>query len=157
MPRRGYKKLIVNKDLLYNSYEVAKFINYVMKDGKRSVAEKIIYSTLDAIKNNKKDPLEVLQQAIENTSPKMEVKPRRIGGASYLVPVETTPTRRLFLSLNWIIQAALTKSNKEFKTFKDKLYTELMDAYNNQGGAVDKKAQVEKLADANKAFAHFKW
>ncbi len=157
MPRHQYKKIITKPDKLYNSFEVAKFINYVMVDGKKTIAERIIYQTLENIKKQNKDPLQTLYLAIENTSPLMEVRPRRLGGASYLVPTEVRKERRLFLSLNWIIEAAKARNNKEYKTFTDKLTAEILDAANNQGQAVAKKQQTEKLAESNKAFSHLKW
>src|SRR3990167_887593 len=157
MPRRGYKKQTMHKDPLFSSYEVEKLINYIMLDGKKSVARRKVYDSLNLIKEKKLDPLEVLQGAISNVSPTKEVKPRRIGGASYLIPMDTRPERRVFLALNWIIESANKRPNKQFKTFGEKLFAELMDAYQNQGEAVGKRSQVEKLAQANKAFAHFNW
>lgn len=157
MPRRPYKKRNVKPDALYESYEVAKLITYVMKDGKKSVAEHIIYTLLETMKKNKLNPLEVLHKAIENASPQFEVKPKRVGGASYLVPIETRSTRKVYLAFNWIINAAHGRPSKEYRTFDKKLYAELMDAYQGQGEAINKRKQVEKLAEANKAFAHFKW
>lgn len=157
MPRRKYKKNIVQKDPIYNSYAVAKLINYVMIDGKKTVAKKIVYTVLEKIKKQEKDPLELLEKAINNVAPKIEVRPRRLGGASYLVPVEVRRERQLFLALNWIINAAKSRPNKQYHTFIEKLYAELIEAANNQGGAVQKRQQVEKLAESNKAFAHLRW
>lgn len=158
MPRRPYKRVPVKSDPIYSSREVAKLINYVMKDGKKSVAQKLVYSSFDIIKNSqKKDPLEVLRKAIEEVGPVHEVKPKRVGGASYLVPTETRPSKKIFLALNWIINAAVARSNKEYRTTSKKLATELIEASQGLGEAVNKKKQVEKLAEANKAFAHFKW
>ena len=157
MPRGKYKKIIVKKDPVYNSYSVAKLINYVMIDGKKSVAKKIVYSVLEKIKNQEKNPVELLEKAINNVAPKVEVRPRRLGGASYLVPVEVRKERQLFLALNWIINAAKARPNKQYHTFIEKLYAELIDAANNQGGAVQKRQQLEKLAESNKAFAHLRW
>ena len=157
MPRGKYKKIIVKKDPVYKSYSVAKLINYVMIDGKKSVAKKIVYSVLEKIKNQEKNPLELLEKAINNVTPKVEVRPRRLGGASYLVPVEVRKERQLFLALNWIINAAKARPNKQYHTFIEKLYAELIDAANNQGGAVQKRQQLEKLAESNKAFAHLRW
>lgn len=157
MPRGKYKKIIVKKDPVYNSYSVAKLINYVMIDGKKSVAKKIVYSVLEKIKNQEKNPVELLEKAINNVAPKVEVRPRRLGGASYLVPVEVRKERQLFLALNWIINAAKARPNKQYHTFIEKLYAELIDAANNQGGAVQKRLQLEKLAESNKAFAHLRW
>lgn len=128
-----------------------------MKDGKRSTASRIVYGVFDKLKKENKDPLIVLHQAITNVAPTHEVRPRRLGGASYLVPMEVRRQRSLFLALNWIIVAARTRSSKEYKTFINKLYAELVEASQNQGQAVQKKLQTEKLAESNKAFAHLKW
>lgn len=157
MPRHKYKKIKIKPDKVYNNFEVAKFINYIMRDGKKKKAEKIVYSAFEEIKKQGKDPLTVFYQAIENTSPKMEVRPRRLGGASYLVPVEVRKERQLFLSLNWIIEAASLRSSKEYKSFYKKLSAELIDASKNQGQAVTKKQQTEALAEKNKAFSHLRW
>lgn len=157
MPRRPYKKINVKQDPLYKSLETAKLINYIIKDGKKSVAKKIVYNVFERLNKEKNDPLKVLNQAINNVAPTFEVKPRRLGGASYLVPIEVRRDRRLFLALNWIVEAANSRSNKEYKKFENKLYTELLEASKNQGNAVNKKIQTEKLAEANKAFAHLKW
>jgi small subunit ribosomal protein S7 len=157
MPRHRYKKIQTPLDPYYHNYEVAKLINYIMVDGKKSIARKIVYSVFDRIKNQNEDPMMILQKAIENVSPKMEVKSRRLGGASYLVPIEVRKQRQLFLALNWIIDAAKSRSNKEYHTFADKLYAEIIEASKNQGGAVQKKQQTEKIAESNKAFAHLRW
>lgn len=157
MPRRAYKKNIVKKDMIYNSYEVSKLINYVMIGGKKTVAEKVVYEALSLIKEQNLDPLEIMRKAINNVAPLHEVKARRVGGASYLVPSDTRQERKLFLSLNWIVDGASSRSSKEYKSFSKKLFAELMDASNELGSAVNKKKSVEKVAEANKAFAHFKW
>jgi len=157
MPRRPYKKPTVKPESVYNSPEVTKLINYIMTDGKKTVAQNIVYHVVNELKKQKQDPLRVLSQAIQHVSPNYEVKPRRLGGASYLVPTEVRKERRLFLALNWIIQAAKARPNKDYHTFADKLLTELLDASKNQGQAVNKRMQTEKLAEANKAFAHLKW
>jgi small subunit ribosomal protein S7 len=157
MPRRSYKKIKTTTDSVYKSHEVAKLVNYIMVDGKKSVSEKIVYSVIDRLGKEAGDGLKALRQAIQNVAPIHEVKPRRIGGASYLVPTEVRPDRKLFLGLNWIVTAAKARPNKEFRTFADKLYTEIMDAAKNQGAAVAKRQQTEKVADANKAFSHLKW
>ncbi len=157
MPRRPYKKQPVKPDEVYNSLEVAKLINYTMIDGKRAVAAGLVYDLIDQLKKDGQDPLKILHQAIENVAPIYEVKPRRLGGASYLVPIEVRRERKLFLALNWIINAAKARPNKEFHTFSQKLLAEISEASKNQGQAVAKKLQTEKLAEANKAFAHLKW
>lgn len=128
-----------------------------MVDGKKSTAEKIVYNVLDKIKDEKSDPVEVLQRAVDNVAPTKEVKSRRVGGASYLVPIDTKPQRKLYLALNWIIKGAASRSSKQYKSFENKLFAEIMDAYKNEGEAVHKRLQVEKVAQANKAFAHFNW
>ena len=147
----------LDPDPIYNSRLVTRFINKVMIDGKKSVAERIVYDVFAKIKSENNDPLKILHQAISNIAPEHEVKPRRLGGASYLVPIEVRKERRIYLALNWLIEKASLKSNKEFKTFSAKLYKELMDASNNIGDAVNKKIETEKLAEANKAFSHLKW
>ncbi len=157
MPRRPYKKRVVAPDPVYGSQVVAKLINYIMRDGKKSVAQRIVYKTFDNIKAKKLDPLEILEKAIENTAPSMEVRPRRLGGASYLVPIPVRPERRIFLSLNWIIKAAQSRSSKQYKNFIEKLTAELLAAAEGEGGAVERRREVEKLAEANKAFAHLRW
>lgn len=157
MPRRLYKKNKTKLDTIYNNLEVAKLINYVMQNGKKTIAEKMVYGVLDRISKENKEPMRILQEAIYNVAPNHEVKPKRLGGASYLVPIEVRRGRKLFLALNWIIEAARSRPNKEFHTFTDKLYAELMEASKNQGQAVAKKAQTEKLAEANRAFSHLKW
>ncbi len=156
MPRHPYKKRKVVADPLYSNSEVSKLINFIMVDGKKSVAQKTVYEVLEEIKKNE-DPLKVLHRAISNVAPNHEVKPRRLGGASYLVPTEVRKERKLYLALHWIIDAALARPQKEYKSFKNKLFAELLDASKNQGHAVGKRAQAEKLAEANKAFAHLKW
>jgi len=157
MPRHQYKKTKVKVDKVYNSLEVAKLINYLMYNGKKSVAEKVVYETLEEIKKQGLDPLKTLNQAFNNVAPLHEVKPRRLGGASYLVPIEVRRERKLYLALNWIIDAARAKDNKDFHSFSKKLVTEIIDASKNQGSAITKKAQTEKLAETNKAFSHLKW
>ncbi|PIS34600.1 MAG: 30S ribosomal protein S7 [Parcubacteria group bacterium CG08_land_8_20_14_0_20_43_9] len=149
------KKFIeVKPDPIYNDITVAKLINYVMQKGKKSVARKIVYGALEAIKKEtKQEPRQFLEKAIQNASPVLEVKSKRIGGANYQVPVEVSKERRVALSVKWIIQAA--KSGKG--SMMEKLAKELMEAANNTGNAVRKKENVHKMAEANKAFAHFVW
>jgi small subunit ribosomal protein S7 len=144
----------VKPDPIYNDLTVAKLINYIMRKGKKSVACKIVYGALDIIKEKKKqNPVEFLEKAIQNASPVLEVRSKRIGGANYQVPVEVSKERRIALSLRWIIQAA--KSGKG--SMIEKLAKELMEAADNTGNAVRKKENVHKMAEANKAFAHFAW
>jgi small subunit ribosomal protein S7 len=155
MPRR--KKVIKRisiPDSKYNSEIVSRFINCVMKKGKKSIAESLIYNAMDLIKKQGKDPMEVCKQAVENVKPLLELKTRRIGGANYQIPVEVNPERRLSLSVRWIINAA--RERKE-RGFDQRLALELLAAYSNQGGAIKKKEDTHKMAEANKAFAHFRW
>lgn len=155
--KRAPKRLI-EKDPIYSSKLVSKFINKVMFDGKKTIAQKLVYSALDSIKEtSKQDPLVVFEKAIANISPKMEVRARRVGGASYQVPVEVRGDRKETLAIRWLIEAARSKSNKEFHTFGLKLAAEILAASNNEGGALKKKAEVEKVASANRAFSHFRW
>lgn len=157
MPRHPYKKRTASPDPIYNSFEVSKLINYITFDGKKTVSRAIVYEMLGDIKKQNEDPLKLLYKAISNVSPTMEVKPRRLGGASYLVPTEVRKDRKLYLALNWIIEAAQGRSQKEFRTFKEKLLAEVIDASKNQGQAVGKRQQSEKIAEANRAFSHLKW
>ncbi len=151
--RRAYKKHKVAPDRVYNSVEVSQLINKVMKSGRKSIAQKIVYGAFEQIKaQTKKEPLEVFKQAIENASPVLEVKPKRIGGATYQVPMEVRGERRLALAFRWIIEGA---RGKKGKPMEEKLAQELIDCINNQGNAIKKKADMHRMAEANKAFAHF--
>lgn len=145
-------------DVRYDSLEVAKLINRVMKDGKRVVAEKQVYKAMDIIgdKTGAK-PLDVLMTALSNIKPKTEVRSRRIGGAAYQVPMPVSPRRQFSISIRWLIEFSNKRSNSEYHTFGEKLAAEIMDAYNNQGAAIKKRDDVHRQADANKAFAHFRW
>ena len=156
MPRHQYKKTKSESDPVYESLEVAKLINYIMEHGKKNVARKIVYTTIENLKKEENDALMTLNKAISNVMPDREVRPRRLGGASYLVPTEVRRSRRLYLALNWIIEAASGRSNKEFKSYANKLTAEIIEASKNQGSAVAKKQQTEKLAEQNKAFSHLK-
>lgn len=157
MPRHPYKKLPNETDPIYNSLEISKLINYIMLDGKKDVAKRIVYGAMEELQKIENDSMKTLYKAIGNVAPTLEVRPRRLGGASYLVPTEVRKDRKLYLALHWIIDAAKARSNKEFRSFKNKLVAELTEAAKNQGPAVAKKAQTEKLADQNRAFAHLKW
>ena len=145
---------IPGPDIRYESPKVEKFINNIMLDGKKNVARKVVYEVFDDLKTQKKDPLEVFDEALKNTSPSMEVRSRRIGGASYQVPREVRPERRLALSMRWIIDAARAKKGS---TMRKRLLAELLAASNNEGDAVKKRENVHKMAEANRAFAHFSW
>lgn len=151
-------KAIITLDPIYGSRLVSRFINKVMMDGKKSTAQKLIYEALDFIKEQtKQDPISVFEKAILNVSPKMEVRPRRVGGASYQVPVEVRGDRKEALAIRWILTGAKSKSNKEYKSFSKKLAAELLDAANGAGIAIKKRDDVQKVASANRAFAHFRW
>lgn len=156
MPRRGQTaKRDVLPDPLYNSKLVTRLINNVMYDGKKGVAQKIVYDAFDIIKEKTgKEPLEVFEAAMENVMPVLEVKARRVGGATYQVPMDVRPERRQTLGLRWI---TLYSRQRSEKTMKERLANEIMDAVNSTGAAFKKKEDTHKMAEANKAFAHFRW
>jgi len=142
-------------DLMYNDATVEKFINQVMQRGKKTIARKIVYGAFDLVKaQSKKDPLEVFQKAVENSSPLLRVRSRRVGGATYQVPMEVKPEKRMSLAMKWILAAARSKKGKQMKV---KLAEELLAAYKNEGSAVKKKEDTHRMAEANRAFAHFAW
>jgi len=156
MPRRRVAaRREILPDYRYNSKLVARFINGLMSDGKKSVAEKIFYTSMDVIEEKtNKEPLEVFKQAISNVKPLVEVKSRRVGGATYQVPVEVRPERRNTLGVRWLISFSRKRSEK---TMVERLSSELMEASSGRGGSVKKKEDTHKMAEANKAFAHYKW
>lgn len=156
MPRRGsVAKRDVLPDPIYNSKLVTKLINNVMYDGKRGVAQKIVYGAFDIVREKTgKDPLEAFEQAMENVMPVLEVKARRVGGATYQVPIEVRADRRQTLGLRWITQYARSRSEQ---TMKERLAAEIMDAINGTGGAAKKREDTHRMAEANKAFAHYRW
>ena len=152
---RGKKapKRDIQPDLKYNSVTIAKFINLIMTRGKKTVAERVLYDSFDIIKEKtKKDPLEVFNEAMKNVSPVVEVKSRRIGGANYQIPIEVKGDRRSALAMRWIITASRSRKGKPMR---EKLAQELMDASENQGAAIKKREDVHRMAEANRAFAHF--
>lgn len=150
-------KRLVEPDKIYNNLLVARFINRTMYDGKKSVAQDVVYGAFDVLKEKGNDPIETFEKAIQNVSPKLEVKARRVGGASYQIPSEVRPERRLSLAIRWIIEASRKRSNKEYHTFAEKLAQELLDATQNLGEAVRKRDVMQKQAEANRAFASFKY
>ncbi len=156
MPRRGQiAKRDVLPDPLYNSKLVTRLINSVMLDGKKGVAQKIVYDAFDIIKEKTgKEPLEVFDEAMENVMPLLEVKARRIGGATYQVPIEVRPERRQTLGLRWITLYARQRSER---TMKERLANEILDATNQSGAAFKRREEMHRMAEANKAFAHFRW
>ena len=155
MSRKKKEKKIIQPDPVYSNITVAKFINQVMRRGKKMLARRIVYQTFDIMKEKtKKDPLEIFDQALKNASPLLEVKSKRIGGATYQVPREVKGERRLTLAMRWIIQAAKSRKGK---TMNKKLAEEMIEAAQNTGWAVKKKENTHRMAEANRAFAHFAW
>lgn len=159
MSRKGsVQKREIEPDPICGSPVVAKLINQTMRSGKKPAATKQIYVAFDFLKaKQEQDPLTVFNQALENIKPVMEVRPRRIGGAAYQVPTPVRGSRRESLAIRWLIQAARGRPNKEYHTFAEKLAAEILDAYQNQGGAVKKRENMHRMAEANKAFSHFRW
>ena len=157
MPRRReIPKRELAADALYQSQLVTKFINTIMKQGKRSTAERIVYQSFDIVKEKSgDDPLKVFKKALDNVKPSLEVKSRRVGGSNYQVPIEVNPNRRLSLSIRWLVSYA--RSRGDGKTMQEKLAMEFMDAANLRGGAVKKREDTHRMAEANKAFAHYRW
>jgi len=148
-------KRIFYPDAKYGSTILAKFTNFIMYDGKKSVAEKIIYDALEKIKEKtKQDPIKIFNDAINNIRPNLEVRSRRVGGATYQVPVEVKIKRSQTLALRWLLEASRKRKNKDMS---DKLFNELMDASQNKGPAIRKREETHKMAESNKAFAHFRW
>ena len=156
MPRRGkIAKREVLADPIYNSKLVTRLVNSIMLDGKKGVAQKVVYGAFDIIKEKTdKEPMEVYTQALENIMPSLEVKARRVGGATYQVPIEVRPERRQTLGLRWLTTYARARGEK---TMKERLAGEIMDAANNTGSAVKKREDTHKMAESNKAFAHYRW
>ena len=156
MPRKGYvEQREVGLDPLYGNTLVQKFVNCVMSDGKKSTAQQIVYDALELIKERSNDdPLKIFKKALDNVRPALEVKTRRVGGANYQVPVEVNHKRQTSLSIRWIISYARARGEK---SMVDKLTGELLDASNNRGGAVKKRDDTHRMAEANKAFAHYRW
>ena len=156
MPRRGnIAKRDVLADPIYNSKLVTRLINNIMLDGKKGVAQKIVYGAFDIVKEKTgKDPLEAFEQAMENIMPVLEIKARRVGGATYQVPIEVRPARRQTLALRWLVDYSRKRSEK---TMKERLAGEIIDACNNTGASVKKREDTHKMAEANKAFSHFRW
>lgn len=154
--RRGAEKRIIEVDPVYQSLTIAKFVNKLMQSGKKSVARAIVYSSIEkfAEKAKAENPLAAFEQALENAKPSLEVKSRRIGGATYQVPVEIPSERRIAMAMQWIITFARAKPGR---SMVEGLSSELLDCYNNQGSTIKKKDDTHRMAEANKAFAHYKW
>lgn len=151
------QKRKIEPDLLHGSSLVAKFINRIMKDGKKSVAQKSFYGAMEILGKDSKDALSLFEKAIENVGPRVEVKSRRVGGANYQVPLEVRGDRKNALAIRWIVEAARARSNKEFHTFSGKLAAEIIEAAKGEGAAVKKRDNVHKMAEANRAFSHFRF
>jgi len=155
MARKKTEKRDIAPDAVYNSVAISKFINHIMERGKKTIAKKIVYKALDIIKEKtKKDPLEVFEKAIQNASPLLEVKSKRVGGATYQVPREVRGDRKFTLAVRWITGAAQAKKGRPMR---EKLAEELLAAANNEGTAIKKKEDTHRMAEANRAFAHFAW
>jgi small subunit ribosomal protein S7 len=156
MPRRGHiKRKALTPDPFYNSLLISQFINSVMQAGKKSVSEKIVYGSMNTIKEKaQEDPLKVYEKAVQNVRPLLETKSRRVGGATYQVPIEVRQSRSTTLAVRWIIRFAKERPGK---TMTDKLANEILDAANQRGGSVKKKEDTHKMAEANRAFAHYRW
>lgn len=153
--KRKAIKRAIKEDPVYKDKRVTKFINHIMWDGKKSVARQVFYGAMDIVKERtKKDSLEVFNQAMDNVMPILEVKSRRVGGASYQVPIEVSPERRVTLAMRWIINYSRSKTGKPFS---EKLAAELIDASQGVGSSVKKREDTHKMAEANKAFAHYRW
>ena len=153
--RHRAEKREINPDPKFGDVVVTKFMNYVMLDGKKSAAERIVYGAFDIIEERaKQDPLGVFKQALDNVMPQIEVRSRRVGGATYQVPVEVRPSRRQALAIRWLLSAARGRGEK---TMVDRLSGELLDAANNRGNAVKKREDTHRMAEANRAFSHYRW
>jgi len=159
MSRKGpTKPRKTEPDAICNSELLGKIINFSMKNGKKLATQKQVYSALDLLsKKGKKEALALVEQAIENIKPKVEVRPRRIGGAVYQVPRPVSSRRQLSLSIRWLVNSARARPNKQYRTFGEKLAAEITSALENEGSAINKKLEVEKMAEANKAFTHLRW
>lgn len=158
MPRRGAIKIRDSKpDPIYKNRLITKLVNRSMRDGKKSVVQKEIYRALELIKEKGEDPIKIFSKALDNIRPTMEVRPRRIGGAAYQVPMPVRGSRKDSLAIRWLVAATRSKPNSEFKTYSEKLASELFAASNGEGVAVKKRQEVEKVAEANRAFSHFRW
>ncbi|HRN96432.1 MAG TPA: 30S ribosomal protein S7 [Candidatus Levybacteria bacterium] len=159
MARGGVKKarIVVEPDPVYGSHMLAKFINRLMKDGKKTTAQRVVYSAFEVLESKGVNPLETFEKALDNIGPKVEVKARRIGGAAYQVPTEVRGSRRQSLAIRWLLEAVAKRPNSEYKTFGEKLAAEIIDASKGEGDAMRKKEVAHRMAEANKAFASFKW
>jgi len=155
MRKNRAEKRNVEPDPVYEEVIINRLINKIMWDGKKSLAEKLLYEALDVIREQTdEDPIDVVKEALENIMPVLEVKSRRVGGSNYQVPVEVDDNRKLSLGLRWMVSAARSRGER---SMRERLVNEIMDAYNNTGGAVSKKEEIHRMAEANRAFAHYRW
>lgn len=154
--KRVTKKLLI-PDPVYGNRSVARLINRVMERGKKRVAERVVYKAFSHIKEKGEDPVKIFETALANVGPKMEVRPRRVGGANYQVPTEVRGDRKVSLALRWIVKFAKNRSSRDLRTYAEKLAAELLEAAAGQGEAIKKRDTIQRMADANRAFAHFKW
>ena len=153
--RRAAEKRTILPDHKFKDLILAKFMNRIMKDGKKSVSEKIIYGAFDIVsKKTDKSPIEYFHDALNNVKPTLEVRSRRVGGATYQVPMEVRPRRAQALAMKWMVESAIKRNEK---TMRERVASEIMDAFNNKGNAVKKREEIHKMADANRAFSHFRW
>lgn len=159
MPRRGpAKRIKIQPDPIYGNLMITKLVNGAMKDGKKSASEKQVYQAFEMIKEElKEEPDKVFEKALANIRPTMEVRPRRIGGAAYQVPIPVRGSRQDSLAIRWLIESARARSNAQYHTFAKKLSAEIIEAMKEEGGAVKKKQEMERVAEANRAFSHFRW
>lgn len=157
MRHKKIKKRTIESDKIYKNRLITKFINKIMKDGKKTVAESSFYSAMDLLKEKGQDPLQTFEKALQNVSPRQEVKARRVGGASYQVPSEVRGERKVALAIRWLVESARARSSKDYHTFAAKLAAEFSDASQNLGTAIKKRDAVQRTAEANKAFSHFRW
>ena len=157
MRHKKATKRQIDTDRVHNNLLVAKFTNKLMKDGKKTTAQRIIYAAFELMEKDGQNALETFEKAVQNVGPRQEVKAKRVGGANYQVPMEVRGERRLSLSIRWIIEAARARSNKDYKSFAAKLAAELKDAVENQGAAIKKRDTAHRMAEANRAFSHFRF
>lgn len=157
MRHKKTKKRQIEGDIVYNNKLVAKFINSIMRNGKKIAAQDALYGAFNLIAKKNQDPLVIFEKAIQNVGPMQEVRPRRVGGASYQIPMEVRGDRKQSLAIRWLIDAARKRPSKDFHTFSEKLAAEFLDAGQNLGEAIKKRDNVLRMAQANRAFAHFRW
>ena len=157
MRHKKAQKRRIDSDKLHGNLLVAKFINHVMIAGKKTIAEKNVYGAFELLRAKTLNPIEVFERALQNIAPKVEVRARRVGGANFQVPVEVRAERKTSLAFRWLLEAAKKRSNKEYKTFAEKLASEILAAIKGEGEAIKKRDVAHRMAEANKAFAHFRW